>query len=260
VEAVIAQSQEVYTEALVDLRIGGNGAANERVLAALTNPDHKWLREVMPPDIYTQFDALNLRYAGGDARLEIFRPFYAALELRKRALTQLQLNSDGQVHATIGYLARKHYVKVVPMNALLKPRPSELISKLQRMPAQADMECAHWQLLQLERELRDTMLRANAWTAGDMAALRQDWEGSRRQRQQASCMQLFQAIAPAERAIRDTRRSSVTALQKALKKNRTTLALMTLEDVLDPDGVLAGLRAAGYLVEEPRPEAVSAPR
>ncbi|MET0281144.1 MAG: TraB/GumN family protein [Steroidobacteraceae bacterium] len=252
VEEVIAQAQEVYTEGSLDLRIGGNGADNERILQALANPGHKWLREVMPADIYAQFNALNMRYAGGDARLEIFRPFYAALELRKRALTQLQLNSDGQVHATIGFLARKHYVKQLGMGMVLAPRPAQLIGKLQRVPASVDNECARWQLLQLERELRDAMARANAWSAGDMQALRQDWEASRRQRQQASCTQLLQAIAPTERAIRETRRRNLRALEKALQKNRTTFALMMLEDMFDPDGLLAGLRAAGYLVEEPR--------
>jgi hypothetical protein len=41
------------------------------------------------------------------------------------------------------------------------------------------------------------------------------------------------------------------ALERALRRNRSTVALVLLEEVFDPDGVVARMRAAGYQVEQP---------
>lgn len=254
VEQVIAASQEIYSEATLTIQVGGSGKDDVQILEALANDDRKWLRDVLPPDLYAQFNALNARYAGNDMRLELLRPFYAATELRKRALQRLQLDSDARLHSTVAAQARKHVVALRSLERVLAPRPATLARNIRRAPRQVDIDCARWQLLQLERELRDAVTRANAWAAGDIAALRRDWEIGQRQKQQASCMRLFQDLAPTARAIRETRSRGFSALETALRRNRSTVALVLLEDVFDPDGVIARFRRAGYTVEPPRPE------
>jgi hypothetical protein len=252
IEKLLSQSQEVYTEASLNMQLGGNGRAAARVAAALENPeDRGWLHSVLPPELYARFAALNQRYAGGDRSLERFRPFYAAVQLSGRAYERLQLDSDGQVHETIDYLARKHRVPVRALARNLKPRPDALVASLRRISPQADIDCAAWQLLQLERELRGTIERANAWSAGDMQALREDWEATRKQGETASCAALFQQLAPTARAIRDTRNRSYNTLRSALRKNNSTIALVLLEEVFDPAGVVAKFREEGYQVEQP---------
>lgn len=251
VDDAIARSGQVFTEASLTLRMGGNGAADATVLAALQNPEGRTLREVLPPDTYTRFAALNRDLAGNDPSLERLRPFYAALELRKRALIRLQLDSDGRVHDVFGYLARKYLVPIKPLDGEIASRPATLAKKLRESPLESDIECARWQLEQLERELGDAVVRANAWALGDMAELKADWEQTQRQSRSASCNDLYQHLAPTERAIRKARRDGYDALRKALRRNNSSVALVTLEEMFDPEGVIARFRADGYRVDEP---------
>jgi hypothetical protein len=251
VAELVSASQEVFTEASLDMRIGGDSRSDVAVLKALQNPDGATLREVLPPDLYARFAALNRRYAGNDAQLETYRPFYAALELRKRALQRLQLDSDGDVHGQIGYLARKYLVPLRSLGRELDPNPRALVASLGHVPLEADTECARSQLLQLERELRAAIARANAWSTGDIDALRSDWQATSSQDRAVSCRALFQYLAPTARAVRETRDRAFTALRRALRRNQCTVALVLLEEVFDPEGVVARLRAAGYRVEAP---------
>jgi hypothetical protein len=250
-DTLLSRSQEMYTEATLNMQLGGAGDAYAKVDEALRNPDEGWLRDVLPPDLYARFATLNLRYAGGDLNLERFRPFYAAVQLSKHAQQRLQLDSDGHVHATVDYLARKHYVPVRTLARNLKPRADVLLSNLKRIAPQSDIECATWQLTQLERELRDAIKRANAWSVGDMQALREDWEATQELGKTASCATLFRQLAPTARAIRETRNRSYTALRNALRKNSSTVALVLLEEVFDPEGMIARFREDGYRVEQP---------
>jgi uncharacterized protein YbaP (TraB family) len=250
-DTLLAHSPELYTEASLSMQLGGNGDAYAKVDEALRNPDGAWLRDVLPPDLYARFAALNLRYAGGDLNLERFRPFYAAVQLSKRAQQRMQLDSDGHVHTTVDYLARKHYVPVRTLARDLKPRANVLLSNLNRIAPQTDIECATWQLMQLERELRDAIKRANSWSVGDMRALQEDWEATQKLGESASCSRLFQQLAPTARAIRETRNRSYTALRNALRRNHSTVALVLLEEVFDPEGMIARFREDGYRVEQP---------
>ncbi len=251
VERLVSVSQEVFTEASLDMHLGGDSRDAAAVTGALQNPGGALLRDVLPAGLYTRFAALNQRYAGDDPGLERYRPFYASLQLRKRALRSLQLDSDGDVHGQIGYLARKYRVPLRSLARELDPRPRALVARLERVPLQADTECARSQLQQLERELRAAIERANAWSTGDIQALRRDWQTTRDQERKASCQALFQILAPTSRAIQATRDKAFKALRKALRHNRSTVALVLLEEVFDPDGVVARFRSAGYRVEAP---------
>ena len=251
VDDAIAGSQQVFTEASLTLRLGGNGVADATVLAALQNPAGSTLRDVMPPDTYARFTALNRDLAGNDPSLEHLRPFYAALELRKRALVRLQLDSDGRLHDVFGYLARRYLVPIIPLDREIASRPDTLTKKLREAPTASDIDCARWQLEQLERDLGDAVARANAWALGDMAALKADWEETQRQSRAASCQDLYQHLAPTARAIRKARSDGYDALRKALRRNSSTVALVLLEEMFDPEGVVARFRADGYQVKEP---------
>lgn len=250
-ETVMSRSQEVYTEATLVMQLGEGGMAEPRLAAALMNPeDSEGLSEILPGDLYAQFTALNVRYAGGRSGLERYRPFYASMELRKRALQGLQLDSDGGVHAVIAQLAWKHYVTRQSLDRTLRPGTRALVWNLRLVSRRADIRCARWQLMQLERDLRDAIARARAWSVGDIQALRLDWEATRRQ-DRSACQGLLQRLAPTARAVRETRDLSYKALRKALEQNRSTVALVLLEEVFDPEGLIARFRKAGYRVEAP---------
>ncbi len=218
VEEALRQSQEVFFEASLDIahrrqRQGGRGGwpstSNEAPTA------NGCAMYCLPDLACAEFAALMLNATpAAGAWLEMYRPFYASLELRKLALPrQPQLDSDGQVHDQVAYLAHASTAcRYACWDARSVRDPPRWRQTSRRTPWAADTECARSQLLQLERELRDAALRANAWSTGDIEALRADWAGSRRQDQMASCQALFQQLAPTARAVRETRDRGYTTL------------------------------------------------
>lgn len=250
-EDVLSRSQEVYFEASLVLHLGGNDKDDTRVLDALLNPDGKWVRDILPPDLHALFARLNARYAGNDQRLETFRPFYAAMQLREQAFRRLQLDGDGQVHDQVAFLARRYFIPLRLLGREISPGAGTLAARLRRIAVQADVDCASSQLYELESDLRQAVVRANAWSTGDIDALRADWAATRQRDQLVSCKPLFRQLAPRDREVRQTRDQGFRALERALRRNRSTVALVMLEEVFDPDGVVARMRAAGYQVEEP---------
>lgn len=251
VERAIGESREVFFEAALAMRLGGHGKGDLAIHSALVNRDGRWLRDFLEPELYARFAALNARYGGGDARREVLRPFYAAMELRDRATLLLQLDPVDQVHERVMTVARSHGVPIRLLGREIAPRERTLLRNLQRITMQADIDCARSQLLQMEHELRDAMARANAWALGDIEALRFDWSATQAQEQDASCRQVLQQLAPTAREIRETRDKGYTALRDALRRNHSTVALVLIEEVFDPAGIVSRLRKAGYRVEEP---------
>jgi hypothetical protein len=248
VEAVIAESQEIYWEGSLTLNLNRGGAP---VYEALRNPDGQQLRDVMPADLYARFAAFGSRFASAHPELESLRPFVATQELRRSSLRSMHLDSDGDVHDSVRRLSKRY---VVPLHLLAKelvPRTSQLVDRISKTPLKADIECARWQLQQLERELREAVSRANAWSTGDLLALRLDWESRRTQKQSASCAHLLQHLVPAERAVRKARSDDYKTLRRALRRNESTLALVLLDEVFDPAGIIERFRQDGYEVVEP---------
>ena len=52
-------------------------------------------------------------------------------------------------------------------------------------------------------------------------------------------------------ALASQRKKSHAAYLQALKKNQSTLILVPIDEMFDPNGLIAGFRKAGYQVEEP---------
>jgi hypothetical protein len=44
----------------------------------------------------------------------------------------------------------------------------------------------------------------------------------------------------------------LAAAERALRENRSTVAVLWMAQILDPDGYVAALRERGYTVEDPR--------
>lgn len=163
----------------------------------------------------------------------------------------MQLDGDGRVHDQVAFLARRHFVPLRSLGREISPRAGTLAARLRGITVQADIDCARSQLYELESELRQAVARANAWSTGDIDVLRADWVATQQRDQMVSCKPLFRQLAPHDREVREMRDQGFRALERALRRNRSTVALVLLEEVFDPDGVVARMRVAGYQVEEP---------
>ncbi len=252
VEEVIRDSQEVYADARVTILRPSNHRADERLWKALSNEDGKLLWDVMPSDLYRQFQDLNDRYAGAErVAFEHFRPFQATDLLRERAMQRLTLTSDGGVPATIQRLAAKYRVKYMAPRAIEGREWGKVIAELDRTPREADIACAKARLDRLETDLRASVARANAWARGDVRSLREDPGLYIDNLDIAVCAQFYRHMSFVRKRMRDLRNQSYAAYVRALKKNRSTLVMVSINDMFDANGVIAKFITDGFQVEEP---------
>lgn len=253
VETVIGESQQVFAEARIPLQRPTDLKSQQRMWKAITNPDGKRLPAVMSAELYQQFADLNRRYGGNNRMLETFRPFQATDMLKDNAMAQLGLTSDGGIHDTVRELAAKYHVPFMSFDELDTRAWNTLISQLEKTPREADLACTRARLDRLESDLRLAIERSNAWARGDIAALRND-PGLRADGVDIDvCRQFFQHMRFVRTTVAAVRRKSYAEYVKALKANHSTLAVVSIRDMFDPDGLIARLKKDGYGIEEPQP-------
>jgi hypothetical protein len=67
----------------------------------------------------------------------------------------------------------------------------------------------------------------------------------------AVCDQFFRHMRFVRERMQDLRKQSYTTYVRALKRNRSTLVMVSITDMFDANGVIAKFIADGYQVEEP---------
>jgi hypothetical protein len=250
VEDVIRHSQAVY--------IGGRdvaGAANsrsaERALRAIGNTDGKLLIDVLPPDVYERFTQLSYRFADGPARFQRYRPYYAVESLRDIAMTRLHLASDGGVVARVSSLAGYFLVDVQTIKPVGSRERETIVRQLEKTPREADIPCVRAMLERMDLELRESIDRANSWAAGDLDTLNGDQRFQSGAVYRDACGQFLQSLKSMNQHDAAARRAMYSSYVAALRKNKSSLALVWASDLLDADGLAARFRKAGYAVDQP---------
>jgi hypothetical protein len=251
VEEVIRNSQQVFAHTVIPLERPTDLKSQQRMVKAITNPDGKRLQAVMPLDLYQQFSDLNRRYAGNNRMLDLFRPYQATDMLKDGAMAQLGLTSDGGIAQTVQDLARRHNVDFGAFKLKDTRAWDIIITQLEKTPREADIPCTKARLDRLESDLRQAVDRSNAWARGDIETLRLD-EGLRTDGViLPQCKLFLQHMKFVRKTMQDLRDHSYSTYRKALKENRSTLAVVPIREMFDPDGLIARFRKAGYQVEEP---------
>jgi hypothetical protein len=94
--------------------------------------------------------------------------------------------------------------------------------------------------------------RANAWSTGDLAALR---SASLQGRHEACVVAVLNADFAQQLGLRDLPAriddAWLDAARAALARNASTFALLPMDRLLPPNDLLAKLRAQGYAVQSP---------
>ena len=254
VENVIRASQAVLAPPSVNPSIGPLGGITllPSLVGARNNPDGRRLQEVVPGDLYLRWLPLKARYLGNDHGVERWRPIFAANALYQAALEQHGLVPYEGVWPQVEKLARKARVRVVEPQVELKvEKARSAIKQFKRMPL-ADVECFARTLQRLETDLDLMRERANAWSVGDVARLAQL---APVERATACIGVLLESSLVRERGYGDVidraRSAWLAAAETALAHNVSTLAVISVDELLKPNGHFARLRQQGYLVEEP---------
>lgn len=253
-ESVIAGSQELIAPPSVDAKVGALGGVTllPSLVGVRNNPDGRRLAEVVPADIYARWLTLKERYLGRNDDVERWRPIFAAQKLYFAALRKSGLEPYGVVWPAVEKRARKARLSITePEVRVTIEKPREAIRDFKQAPL-SDLDCFAKTIERLESDVELMRVRANAWAAGDVEALRRLAPVD----QASACIAVvMNSSLVQERGLADLPERATSAwlgaAEAALARNASTVAVLSIDRILAPDGVVARLEARGYEVQHP---------
>ena len=255
VESIIAQSQEVLTDAQADLKIGffSKVLLLPAALGAKKNADGATLKDVLPPDLYARWLPLKQRYLGRDDGVERLRPILAANELYNKAIGKSGMTNKNALLPVIEQLAKKHRVPVREIEVEIPvDNARKAIDDFKATAGQGDIDCLAATIARLETDLDAMRARANAWAVGDLEKLKSLPHPDQRE----VCLNVLAGNANLREKLADAKRRIqnewLDAAEAALWNNASTFAMLPIADLIRPDGRVALMREKGYVVEEPQ--------
>jgi hypothetical protein len=254
VEATIRTSQVVIAPPSINASVGPLGGITvlPSLIGARNSPDGRRLAEILPGDLYARWLTLKEQYLGKNDAVERWRPIFAASELYEAALARSQLVPYAGVWPQVEKLARKAGVRVVEPEIEVKIEKARAAVKEFKRTSLDDVECFERTLQRLETDLGLMRERANAWAVGDVERLTRL---APVERATACIGVLLESSLVQERGYGDVieraRLAWLRAVEEALARNASTLAVTSVDELLRPDGHFARLRRSGYVVEEP---------
>jgi uncharacterized protein YbaP (TraB family) len=250
VETVLRETQEVLP-AWPSIGVGANPFTALRLYFTWRkiqkSPDHTKLREQLPPELYARFSALKARYAPRDSSLEELRPMLAGGKLLDDALDVSGLTIRNEVQKTVLKLADKQGVKVHQTRMKVED-PVNVLKDLGETPKQSEIACLAAIVSRLETDMGPMQARARAWAVGDVNTLRS---------LPHSVDDRIACLAAVSRSprIRDlvirAQDDWMIEADDALQRNKSTLAVQSMDRLLGNEGILEAFRGKGYKVEGP---------
>lgn len=254
VERTIAQSQAVLADVSPHLHVGFFRALTlvPAVLGARKNADGAKLQDILPPDLYARWLALKARYIGRDRGVERLRPMLAANELYGKALDRSGLARNREIWKQVEKMARRARVRIIePEVKIAVDDPKQAIRDFRGTAGQLDVDCLEATIARLETDLDAMRQRANAWAIGDIAALRRLPYPDQRKACRAALESNLDLRQHMDAAMTEIDAAWMSAAEKALDDNASTLAVLPMHELLSPHRRLAMLAARGYSVEAP---------
>jgi hypothetical protein len=259
VDRLIGQSQEVLTPPGVGVGVGWLGGlklltALPSAVGMVKNPDGKQLRDVLPADVYARWSVLKQKYIGEDDGMERYRPFFAAQKLQDAGMKKSGLSGGVEVRRQIESIAKRRDVKLTQTGfTVTLDDPARLLKDFKQSQIE-DTACFVKTLERFEGDIDAMRTRANAWANGNIAEIGNlDYA----EREDACGDVVLNSPAaqkhPAFQNLRERRLASwLTAAEKSLANNTSTVAMLSMSEILGPKSYLAALQARGYTVESPK--------
>jgi hypothetical protein len=262
-EAVIAQSQEILTEpsASVSMKQIGFFTMLTMLPSALQirrNPDDATLKDLVPPELHARWLVLRDKYIDSynisdeEKNIENWRPMFAAVELYRKAISKSGLTSASPVWPVIREAAAKYKVKITQVR--YEPVISEPRAALKELRSTrlADVDCFARTVERIETDLAAMRVRANAWSTGDINAIRNLPAADQRAACETAIRDAsFMKTLGTQNLLSQIEITWLNAAEAALKNNTVALAVLPIAQIVSPEGYVSKLRARGYAVQEP---------
>jgi hypothetical protein len=245
-ESLLAGSQELLLDFSGYWRADHTGT--RKLASAELLPAGTRLEDLIPPELHQRVESAARRF--GATGLEELHPFAAANRLVVSAMDSMDMKSFS-ARFTAEQLARRRRLKTtrfaVPEIAFE--------DRLKNWQHESNVVC----LARLVEAIGDggTGIRklANAWSEGDIRALRQlvpVYSFSRDGFRAGECAAAMHGGRRQAAQYKTARTQSwLKEAKRALRNNRRTMAVVPMSELFAADGYLAAPRSAGYEIEEP---------
>jgi len=202
------------------------------------------LKDVMPADLYARFAALRAKYNEGPDKWEHFRPLIAAAFLQQAAFHQVGLSTRLDLGAAVRTLAKKHHVRIEEIKIA---GVGDVMEALKTLPPATENICVAASLVTIEHDLPRLIERAQAWASGNVERI----EKLREPAEVDACRAALDAGVGAADLIGRIRRTWLGSIEKSMQNGGMALAVINMDLLLEPGGLLDELRASGYEVDAP---------
>jgi hypothetical protein len=206
------------------------------------------LKDVISPELHARLTATAARFGNPD--LEQWYAFAATNRLVSAAMNKLGMESFS-VRFEAARLGEWHRKKITPFAT---PEIA-FEQRLRNWQQPVNEVCLKRLLDAIEDGGNGMLLLANAWSVGSISALRElvpRYSFSRDGFRAGECADAMHGGEQHAREYKARRtRFWLDEAERALKENRSTVAVVLMSELFEADGYLAGLRERGYQVTEP---------
>jgi uncharacterized protein YbaP (TraB family) len=198
----------------------------------------------LPAELHARFAIQRDKYTHDPKKWERFRPLIAAAFLQQAAFHQVGLSTRLDLGAAMRTLAKKHHVHVEEIKIA---GVSDVMEALKTLPPTTENACVAAALVTVESDLPRLVDRAQAWASGNVERI----EKLREPAEVDACRAALDAGVGAADLIARMRQTWLSTIETHLQKGGVTVAVLNIDMLLEPGGLLDQLRAKGYDVDAP---------
>ena len=246
-EALLEDSQEVlldFSGVMWPNKLQDDAESRIRKL-----PAGQTLKDVVSPALYARAEAAR-KFYGTPEQIEVLRPFYAGRRILMSALRKMAMEKRFSASLTVRRLARRAWIDVTIVDAPGQTHEEQL----KNIEQGSTVPCLEMLVKIVEDGGTGLRRLANAWSTGDIPALRQlvPLYALQPAHQENQCtVALYGGERRANEFVARRTYAWLREAERALRENQSTMAVVSMAELFAPDGYLAGLRARGYKVVEP---------
>jgi len=209
--------------------------------------DERTIKDYLSAQEYDKFSTLKAQYLPNSKKIEKLKPVFAADELFQGAKREYGLVNARKISKAITKLAKQNKLEITKIKVREKIESKPIFKAIENLSDAEHSRCLSLVMDTLDDEVGSLINYALLWADGDPKALIDNSVP----RLQDSCAEFFLGSDQAQRIIRQSEESWLSATQKALENNRSSFAVLELHDVIEPEGLLSRLAARGYKLVGP---------
>jgi uncharacterized protein YbaP (TraB family) len=204
----------------------------------------KKLKDVMPADLHARFAAQRAKFTKDADKWEKFRPIIAAAFLEEDALHAVGLSTRLDLADEVRSLARKHHVRIEEFKFA---GLHDVLDALKTLPPATEQKCVAASLATIETGMPRLIDRAQAWATGDVQRIQSLPESA----EVAQCRAAITVEPGAGDLYTLLRQTWVNNMARHLETGGVTLAVVSMDMLIESGGFLDALRSRGYTIDSP---------